>query len=276
MIREIDILQYSKSSDFCGNSGKESCWLLCIISYHHELVIELRKESLNSFTEPLIGPCRWSPVFLIETVWNLKCYVYGIKKILLYLCIEISLVAKNHAVMVLPLDILEIMNVMNIGRCHVIGMDDSAYATECVELIAIIVHLQGRTVTPCRGMFEIIPAHGTAGCPDILTYLYRFGVNAEYKFIAVHGIGNIFPYLFSKACSELTPLVILSAANKMGKQLSLLAFKTVEKIVFAVNAKSFSSGRKRNDLEIREFWNDASTRDVSLFVNTISGDFLII
>lgn len=180
--------------------------------------------------------------FLFEPVWNLKGYIYGIKKILLYLCIEVSLVAKNQAVMVLSRDIFEIMYVMNIGRCHVVGMDDSAYAAECVELIAIIMHLQCRTATPCRGMFEIIPAHGTSGCPDILTYLYRFGVNAEYRFIPVHDIGNIFPYILPETCRELKSPVILSAANKVEKQLTLLAFKTVEKIVFAVNANSFGSG----------------------------------
>ena len=45
MIDEIDILQDCKSRHFGRYAGEESLWLLCVIAYHHELIIELREES---------------------------------------------------------------------------------------------------------------------------------------------------------------------------------------------------------------------------------------
>ena len=50
MIDEIDILQYCKSRDFSRNAGKEAHWLFCIITYHHELIIELGEKSFDSFS----------------------------------------------------------------------------------------------------------------------------------------------------------------------------------------------------------------------------------
>lgn len=53
MIDEIDILQDCKSRHFGRDAGEESLWLLCVIAYHHELIIELREESFDSFLNRL-------------------------------------------------------------------------------------------------------------------------------------------------------------------------------------------------------------------------------
>lgn len=53
MIDEIDILQDCKSRHFGRDAGEESLWLLCVIAYHHELIIELREESFDSFLKRL-------------------------------------------------------------------------------------------------------------------------------------------------------------------------------------------------------------------------------
>lgn len=41
MIGEFDILKHCQSSDFCSSSCKKPVSLLCVVSYHHELVVEL-------------------------------------------------------------------------------------------------------------------------------------------------------------------------------------------------------------------------------------------
>ena len=53
MIDEIDILQDCKSRHFGRDAGEESLWLLCVIAYHHEQIIELREESFDSFLNRL-------------------------------------------------------------------------------------------------------------------------------------------------------------------------------------------------------------------------------
>ena len=53
MIDEIDILQDCKSRHFGRDAGEESLWLLCVIAYHHELIIELREESFDFFLNRL-------------------------------------------------------------------------------------------------------------------------------------------------------------------------------------------------------------------------------
>lgn len=45
MIDVIDILKDCKSRYFSRDAGKETLWLLCVIAYHHELVIKLREEN---------------------------------------------------------------------------------------------------------------------------------------------------------------------------------------------------------------------------------------
>ena len=45
MIDEIDILQDCKSRHFGRDAGEESLWLLCVIAYHHEQIIELSPEA---------------------------------------------------------------------------------------------------------------------------------------------------------------------------------------------------------------------------------------
>ena len=45
MIDVIDILKDCKSRYFSRYAGKETLWLLCVIAYHHELIIELSPEA---------------------------------------------------------------------------------------------------------------------------------------------------------------------------------------------------------------------------------------
>ena len=102
MIEKVDILQHSEGSHLGFHSGKEAAWLLGIVPYHHEMVIQLRKDSFNSLPEAFISPCRRSPVLLVQPVWDIKFNVSGFKQIQLYGSAQIALVSKYHAVAVLP------------------------------------------------------------------------------------------------------------------------------------------------------------------------------
>ncbi len=122
MINEIDILHESHSSDFTSHSGKKAAGLLCVVSYHHEIVVELGEYSFDSFTKPLVGPCRRTPVFLIQPIRNFKRNVGCLKEILLDLGTEVTLVSKHRAIIIFPAHIIKIMEVMDACGSHVIRM----------------------------------------------------------------------------------------------------------------------------------------------------------
>ena len=51
-------------------------------AYHHEMVIQLRKDRLNSLSETLVGPCGWRPILLIQPVRDNKGNVGSLKYVL--------------------------------------------------------------------------------------------------------------------------------------------------------------------------------------------------
>ena len=179
MIKKIDILQYSEGSHLSFHSGKETAWFLCIVAYHHELIIELRKDCLNSLSETLVGPCGRCPVLLVQPVRNVEGYVGSLKQVQLHRRTQIPLVPKYRAVVVHPLYILEILQVMHIGCCHIIGMNYSADTAQGMKLVAVIVHVLRGAVTPGWGMLYVVLTHLTPVGTGILTDLYRLRVYAE-------------------------------------------------------------------------------------------------
>ena len=76
---------------------------------------------------------------MIQAIGNLKGYLSHVKEILLYLSTDIAFVPKHHAVAVFPLHILQITKIMYISSRQIEGVDDSAYSTDCMVFIAIIV-----------------------------------------------------------------------------------------------------------------------------------------
>lgn len=138
MINVIDILHKCHSGNFASHTGEKSAGLLCLITYHHKAVVELGENCLNPLSELFICPCRRSPIFLIQPIWNFQSNVGDIKKILLHLGAEIAFVTKHHAVMIFPLHILEVMDVVDTCSSHVEGMNNTAYSTDIMEFISII------------------------------------------------------------------------------------------------------------------------------------------
>ncbi len=122
MIEKIEILQHRESCDFGCHSSEKARWLLGIVAYHHQVVVQLGEDRLNSLSVPLVSPQRRPPVLLVQPVRNFKGDVCRGKQVLLYWSTQISFVAKYHTVMIFPLNILQVMEVMYVGCGHVIGM----------------------------------------------------------------------------------------------------------------------------------------------------------
>ena len=270
MIEKIKILQHSKGSNFSSHSGKEAFWLLCIVSYHHEMVVQLREDRLDSLSETLVCPRRLFPVLLVKPVRYFKRDVCRIKEILLYWSTQVSLVSENHAVMILPLNIFEIVQVMYVGCGHVIRMYHATHATQGMELISIIVHILRCTVSPCRCVFYISLAHCTPTGSCILAYLYRFGVNAEDRLAAIYCFGNGLANLLAKISGLFATLVELTAGYEVGDSTRTLCVQTVEEIVLAVNTECLCRNGKCNHLYIRECGDNTTTRYISILIYTIS------
>lgn len=77
----------------------------------------------------------------------------------------------------------------------------------------------------------IISAHCAEFSSGVLTNLDRSGADAEYIFIAIHRHGYVFAYPPAKNGCELSPLIILSAGNHVGKTCYFLGMESLEKVM---------------------------------------------
>ena len=274
MIDKIDILHESHSGDFASHAGEKSARLFCVIPYHHKTVVELGEHRFNPFSELFVSPCRRSPVFLIQPIRHFKNDVCDIKKVLLHLCAEIAFVAEHHAVMIFPLYILEVIEVVDTCRRHVVGMDNAAYSTDSVELISVIIHPLRCAIAPVWSSIHVVTSHGTTLCPCILANLYGFGINAEHILGPVNGNSYILADFFCKSSRQLSTGIELSATDQVWQILFALMMKAVEKKIFTVESESLGCYAESYDFEIRELRDNSTTGHVSEFIHTISGEIL--
>ena len=274
MIDKIDILHESHSGDFASHAGEKSARLFCVIPYHHKTVVELGEHRFNPFSELFVSPCRRSPVFLIQPIRHFKNDVCDIKKVLPHLSAEIAFVAEHHAVMIFPLYILEIMEVVDACRRHVVGMDNAAYSTDSVELISVIIHPLRCAIAPVWSRLGIVASHRTASSSCVLTHLYRLGVNAENIFSTINGGCHAPAYFLGEPCRQLASGIELSAANQVGQIILAFMMQKIKQIILTVEMERFGCESQSDDLKIGEFRNDSASRHVSEFIDTISGEIL--
>ena len=274
MINEINILHECHSRDFTCHTGKEAAGLLRVVSYHHEIVIELGEYSFYTFAELLVCP-RWrTPVFLIQPIWNFKSNIGCLKKILLNFSTEITFVSKHHAVMIFPAYIIEEMEVMDACRRHVIRMYDTTYAADSMEFISIIVQTLRGTVSPIRSGIDIVAPHYTTLRPCVLTDLYGLGVNAENVFCAVNGDSHILADLFGKPGRQLAAYIELTTAEQVWQIVLTFIVQAMKQQVFTVQAESLGSYAESDDFEVGKLWDNPTPGHISKFIHTISGEIL--
>ena len=263
MIEKIEILQHSESCDFGCHSSEKARWLLGIVAYHHQVVVQLGEDRLNSLSVPLVSPQRRPPVLLVQPVGNFKCDVCRGKQVLLYGSTQISFVAKYHTVMIFPLDVLQVMEVMHVGCCHIIGMYDTRRATKGMELVAVVVHVLRGTIAPGWSMVYICFTHRASIGTCILADLDRLGVKAEHKLSSVDGLCYGLANVLAKQTSQLPALVELPTGNKIRNGVWTLSAQTGKEIVLTVDTECFRRDGKCHNLQVGESGNDTTARNIS-------------
>ena len=176
--------------------------------------------------------------------------------------------------MIFPLHILEVMEVVDTCRCHIIRMYDTAYSTDSVEFIAIIIHPLRGTIAPVRCRIGIVMPHGAAFCPGVLTDFDGLRVDAEYIFRTIYCHCHVLADFLCKPCRQLTAGIELSAADQVGQIVFALMVQTIKKVVLAVNMERFGCYDQSDDLKVGKLGNYTTTRYISEFINTISGEIL--
>ena len=275
MIDVIDILQYRERGHLGGGSGEQSERLLGVVAYYHELVVELGEERLDTLSEPFVSPSRRAPVLLIESIENLESDVGCIEKIRLYRVTQIVFVFENHAVVIFPFHILEIMEVMNIGDRHIEGVYHAAYPADCVEFIPIVVQSMRSAISPRRRTLKVVASHGVPISSHVLAHPDRLGVDAEHILPSVHGSSDILADVLTEFAYQFTALIVLATRDKVRQEVAFLHFESLEQQVLTVNAEGLGCGRQGDDFQVGELGDDTSTRYVSEFVYAIPGKLLV-
>lgn len=270
MIEKIEILQHCEGSDFCCHPCEETLWLLCVVAYHHHMVVQLGEHRFNSLSVSPIGPAWWSPVLLVQPVRYFKYDVCRREQVLLHGSTQITLVTKYHAVMVFPSYIFQIMQVMYVGGSHIKGVYHARSTAQGVKFIAVVVYSLRGAVAPRWGKAHIPFAHGTPFGTYILADLHRLGVNAEYKLTAINGSCYRFADAFAKQTGLFSSLVELTTSDEIGNGSGTLATQTGEKIVFAVDTECFGCEGKCHNLQIRESGDYTTAGNISLLIDLIS------
>ena len=270
MIEKIEILQHGESCDFGSHSCEEAWWLLGIVAYHHQMVVQLGEDRFNSLSVLPVSPQGWSPALLVQPVWDFKRDVGRGEQVLLYGCTQISLVAKYHAVMVFPPDVLQVVEVVYVGCRYVIGMYDARSTAKGVELVAVVVHVLRGAIAPGWSMFHIGPAHRAPFGTRVLAHLDGLGVDAEDKFSCVNGLCNSLADVLAKQAGQLPALIELPTGNKIGNRLRALSPQTGKEIVLAVDTECFRCDGKCHDLQVGEGGNNTTAGDISTLVYLIS------
>ena len=274
MIEKIEILQHGEGRDLSSHSCEETSRFLCVVAYHHELVIELRKDRLDSLSETLVGPCGRCPVLLVQSVRDIKGDVGRLEQVQLYGCAQVPFVSEDCAVVVFPLHILQILQVVHIGCRHIIGMDYSADTAQGMKLVAVIVHVLRGAVAPGWCMLYVILTHLAPVGTGVLTNLYRFRIYAEYIFASIYRLGYGLTDILSKHHGFLATLVVLPTRNQVGNSTWAFRIQPLEKIIFTVNTQCLCRDGKCHYLQIGECGYNTASRYISLLIYLISCKFL--
>ena len=274
MIEKIEILQHSEGSDLSSHSCEETLRFLCIVSYHHELVVKLGKDRLNPLPETLVCPCAWCPVLLVQPVRDIKGDVCSLKQVQLYGCAQVAFVCEDCTVVIFPPHILQILYVMHIGRRHVIGMDYSADATQGVKLVAVIMHVLRGAVAPGWGMLHVIPTHLAPVGAGILANLYRLGIYAEDVFTPIYLLGYGLANVLAEQHGLLTTLIVLPSTNQVGNGIRAFCIQPIEKVILTVNTECLSRDGECHHFQIRECRYDTASGYISFLIYLISCKFL--
>lgn len=204
MINKIDRLHERHSYNFVCHARKQTAGLLCVVSYHHEIVVELGEYGFYTFAESPVCPGLWMSVFLIQPIWNFKSDIGCLKENSLNLSTEIAFLTKHHVVMISPAYILEIMEVMVTCCRRVIRVYATMFPTDSMEFISIVLQTLRGAISPVSGSLRIVTPNDTTLRSCVLADLYGVGFNTEHILGTVNDDSHVPVGLFGKPCRQLT------------------------------------------------------------------------
>lgn len=156
---------------------------------------------------------------------------------MLNLSAEIALVSEHEAVMIFTLCIIQIMYIVHVCSGHVIGVYDSAYSTDSVQLIAIVIHLLRSTISVSRSSIGIVAPHCAPLGSRHLADLDGLGVDDEHILASVYLAGYILAYLLSKHRRKFPSDIELTHGYEIGHLLERLIEPFEEKILAVISER---------------------------------------
>ena len=120
----------------------------------------------------------------------------------------------------------------------VIGMYDTTYPADCMELISVIVHALRGAIAPVRCCFLIVTPHCATFRSGVLANPHGLGVDTEHVLPTVYGSRNILAYFLGKPGGQLTPDIELPAAYKVWLVFLAVCVQTMKQKILTVESES--------------------------------------
>lgn len=134
----VDVLQDGKCADFTDDSREQPVNVLCVIADEKELVAKLREVGLDALAHLSEHDGEGLGALLVGTRRGLKSDVGRLEQVELHLCTDIPLVVNDAAVVILQLHVVQIVDVVHIGRRDVVGVEHSACTGKPVQLVSVV------------------------------------------------------------------------------------------------------------------------------------------
>ena len=208
-------MQNGKSADFTDYSSEESVNVLGIVTDEEKLVAKLREIGLDALAH--LSEHGWERfgVLLVGARRGFKLDVGRLEKVKLHLGTEVSFVANDAAVVVYQFHILQIVDVVDAGRCDVVRMEHAAHAIQSVEFVTVVILPLGSAIAVRWSAVDVVPTHGASFGTGELADLDGLRVDDEAVLASVNAVNDSLAYLLAKASRQLAAVVVLPPGDKI-------------------------------------------------------------
>ena len=211
----VDVLQNGKSADFTDDSSEESINVLGIVADEEELVAKLGKVGLDALAHLSEHDRERLGVLLVGSRRGFKRDVGRLEKVELNLSAEVSFVTNDAAVVILHFHIVQIVDVVDIGRRDVVGVEDPTHAGQSVEFVAVVILPLRGAIAVRWGAVDVVPTHGASFGTGGLADLDGLRVDDEAVLASVNAVNDSLAYLLAKTSRQLAAVVVLPPGDKI-------------------------------------------------------------
>ena len=120
--------------------------VLGVVADEEELVAKLGEVGLDAFAHLPEHNGKRPGFLLVGARRGLEADVGRLKQVKLHFGAEVPLVADDAAVVVLQLDVVQVIDVMHVGRRDVVGVEHAARSCQPVQLVAVVMLPLGSAV----------------------------------------------------------------------------------------------------------------------------------